>query len=592
MSLPAARCTKIVATLGPASASPALVRALIDRGMDFARINGSHGDHETHRQLIDAVRTQAEAAGRRVGVLFDLQGPKIRLGEFAEPRRVCPDDVIELVVEAEPTGDALPVDHPHLADDVSVGDPLLIDDGHIATVVTRVSPGKVHCRVLDDGVIHPRKGINLPASEVTAPSLTDKDRVDAVFAVAQGVDAIALSFVRRRDDVVELIRGPKGSVVRLEVIPADSEDGAPKLVKITRNTVMLEEQSAQKKLLTYEIGGHVQKIGVIDIPTFYVDFKAIQQNDPNYKSTTRDVTRLINELKEEGVSGIVIDLRNNGGGSLQEADQLTGLFIKSGPTVQVKSNGRKAHVYSDFDDTVAWDGPMAVLVNRLSASASEIFAGAIQDYERGIIAGSQTFGKGTVQTLIPLNRGQLKITQAKYYRVSGQSTQHQGIVPDIAFPEVYDIDRVGESSLDDALQWDKIKPAIYPRGSGITEALGPLTEEHEQRIATDPDFTYLRALAQRTRDNRAKTHVSLNQTKREKEKADDDAWRLALENALLVAKGTEPIESLDELDERASDDAEPDPNDDAMLRETGRILLDYIGLTRQMAMVESGTAAQ
>ena len=289
-----------------------------------------------------------------------------------------------------------------------------------------------------------------------------------------------------------LIRGPKGSEVRLEILPGGAEDGVSKIINITRNRVQLEEQAARKRVLSIEDGsGASHKIGIVEIPTFYVDFKAVQQGDPNYKSTTRDVRRLIDELKAEGIEGLVIDLRNNGGGSLQEADTLTGLFIKSGPTVQVKSANRGPSIYSDNDDSTAWDGPLAVMVNRLSASASEIFAGAIQDYQRGIIIGSQTFGKGTVQTLIPLNRGQLKVTAAKFYRVSGRSTQHQGIIPDIEFPEVYDADRIGESSLDDAMQWDRIDAAAYPESDRIAPVLGELRTRHEARSADDPDFPLL-----------------------------------------------------------------------------------------------------
>ncbi|MDH3643865.1 MAG: carboxy terminal-processing peptidase [Gammaproteobacteria bacterium] len=414
---------------------------------------------------------------------------------------------------------------------------------------------------------------------------------DRIVSVGQGESGALIDVVGwRLDDVVELIRGPKGSTVRLEIIPVTSDDDTSKTINITRNTVKLEESAAQKKLLTIERGGQTHKIGIIDIPQFYVDFKAIQQGDENYKSTTADVRKLITELKAEGVDALVIDLRNNGGGSLQEADTLTGLFIKSGPTVQVKSANRRPSVYSDTDDTVAWDGPMAVLVNRLSASASEIFAGAIQDYERGMIIGSQTFGKGTVQTLIPLNRGQLKITAAKFYRVSGQSTQHQGIIPDIEFPEVYDAERIGESSLDDALPWDMIQPAVYPRSNQIQPLLEELKEQHSLRAADDPDFRYFRALALKSKENNRKTHLSLNLAQREQEKTNDDAWRLELENTLRVAKGRDALESLDALDEErenADKDEAKDPHKDAMLRETGNILLDYIGLTRQIAFAET-----
>jgi carboxyl-terminal processing protease len=416
---------------------------------------------------------------------------------------------------------------------------------------------------------------------------------DRIISVGQGETGPLIDVVGwRLDDVVELIRGPKGSQVRLEVIPSDSEDDTSRVISITRNTVKLEEQAAQKKLLTIDRNGQTQKIGVIEIPTFYVDFKAIQQGDPNYKSTTRDVRLLIDELKAEGIDGLVIDLRNNGGGALQEADSLTGLFIKSGPTVQVKSASRRPLVYSDDDNRAVWDGPLAVLVNRLSASASEIFAGAIQDYERGIIIGSQTFGKGTVQTLVPLNRGQLKITAAKYYRVSGQSTQHQGIIPDIEFPEIYDAERIGESALDDAMPWDMIQPAVYPRSHQIQPILAELNAKHEERAADDPDFQYFEALAQRSRENNRRTHVSLNEKEREQQKQDEDKWRLDLENQLRLAKGEEALESLDDLDDREADEEEEaDPASDPMIRESANILLDYIGLTRQIAYVEDVEAA-
>ncbi len=217
---------------------------------------------------------------------------------------------------------------------------------------------------------------------------------DKIVSVGQGEKGPLIDVVGwRLDDVVELIRGPKGSLVRLEIIPADNEDDTSKVISITRNTVKLEEQAAQAKLLTLNQDGREYRIGIVDVPTFYVDFRASQQGDPNYRSTTRDVAKLITKLKEENIDGLIIDLRNNGGGSLQEADTLTGLFITSGPTVQVKSARRRANVYADTDGVVTWDGPMAVMVNRLSASASEIFAGAIQDYGRGLILGSQTFGK-------------------------------------------------------------------------------------------------------------------------------------------------------------------------------------------------------
>ena len=303
---------------------------------------------------------------------------------------------------------------------------------------------------------------------------------------------------------------------------------------------------------------------------------------------------LIDQLKAEGVEGIIVDLRNNGGGSLQEADSLTGLFIKSGPTVQVKTANRRANIYADTDDEIAWDGPLAVMVNRLSASASEIFAGAIQDYGRGLIIGSQTFGKGTVQTLIPLNRGQLKITQAKFYRVSGHSTQHQGVLPDVEFPEVYDTDKIGESSLEDAMPWDEIKPAVYPHATQSANRVagarrqtpGPHRRQSGLRVSARVD-------GQEPREREEK-EISLNEAVRIKEKKDEDAWRLGIENKLRAAKGEPLLKNIDELDakidaEEADDDAGDNgkkvAEDDAMIKEGAFVLIDYVNQTRQIASI-------
>ena len=419
---------------------------------------------------------------------------------------------------------------------------------------------------------------------------------DRIVGVGQGENGKLIDVVGwRLDDVVELIRGPKDSVVRLDIVPGKGDDSNHKVVSIVRKTVELEDQSAKKKMLTFQQGGIDRHIGVIEIPTFYADFQAAQQGAEDYKSTTRDVHALIDQLKAEGAEGLVIDLRNNGGGSLQEADALTGLFIGSGPTVQVKQAHRKANVFGDTDDQVAWDGPLAVVVNRLSASASEIFAGAIQDYGRGVIIGSQTFGKGTVQTLIPLNRGQLKITQAKFYRISGQSTQHQGVIPDIQLPEIYDTDRIGESSLEDALPWDVIEPVTYTHSNQIPDALASLRTQHDERTANDPDFKYLEALADHSRAERAINTESLNEATRRKEKADEDAWRLGIENQLRRAKGQPVLTSIDQLDatqdedDGAADDAPPNtPQDDALLTESGHIVLDFINLTHQVASTAPG----
>ena len=273
---------------------------------------------------------------------------------------------------------------------------------------------------------------------------------DKIVGVAQGDKEMVDVIGWRLDEVVKLIRGPKGSKVRLEVIPAANapSDQTSKVVTIVREAVKLEEQAAQKSVLKLQHEGRDYKLGVIKVPAFYLDFKAYRAQDPNYKSTTRDVKRLLGELKQEKVDGVVIDLRDNGGGSLQEATELTGLFIDQGPTVLVRNSDGRVDVLADEEPGVFYDGPLAVLVDRLSASASEIFAGAMQDYHRALILGGQTFGKGTVQTIQPLNHGELKLTLAKFYRVSGQSTQHQGVLPDIAYPDIVDTKEIGEAADD------------------------------------------------------------------------------------------------------------------------------------------------
>ncbi|MBT4493683.1 MAG: carboxy terminal-processing peptidase [Gammaproteobacteria bacterium] len=374
---------------------------------------------------------------------------------------------------------------------------------------------------------------------------------DKIVAVGQGQEGELVDVIGwRLDEVVQLIRGKKDTVVRLDIISANNSDtDSSKVIHITRNKVELEEQSAQSEIIELEQFGHVQKIGVVDIPTFYVDFKALQKGDRNFKSTTRDVKRLIRDLLEENVDGIIIDLRDNGGGSLQEAKMLTGLFIDRGPTVQIRSKSNRVDILDDRDISVIYDGPLAVLVNRLSASASEIFAGAIQDYDRGIIIGSQTFGKGTVQSLLPLNRGQLKLTQAKFYRISGESTQEKGIIPDILYPASYDPDSIGESTLDRPLPWDQINATSYRTKNAINHYVPELRSLHHDRVANNPEFNFLKeAFAYRKALNEDDS-ISLNETERVKEKQEREVFWLTLENKKREAQGLDLLESLDDLNE-------------------------------------------
>ncbi|MEK9822240.1 MAG: carboxy terminal-processing peptidase [Gammaproteobacteria bacterium] len=374
---------------------------------------------------------------------------------------------------------------------------------------------------------------------------------DKIIAVGQGEDGEMVDVIGwRLDEVVQLIRGKKDTIVRLDVIPAKQTDAsASKVINITRNKVELEEQSAQSEIIEIEQFGAVRKIGVIDIPTFYVDFRAMQKGDRNYRSTTRDVKRLIRELTAEQVDGIVIDLRDNGGGSLQEAKTLTGLFIDRGPTVQIRSKSNRVDILDDRDISVIYDGPLAVLVNRLSASASEIFAGAIQDYERGVIIGTQTFGKGTVQSLLPLNRGQLKMTQAKFYRISGESTQERGIIPDVIYPSSYDPENIGESTLEDPLPWDKINATSYRSKSSIDEYVPELRWLHQDRISDNADFNYLKDAFAYRKARSEEDVISLSEARRRQEQADREAFWLALENTKRAAQGLEALASLDDLNE-------------------------------------------
>lgn len=381
---------------------------------------------------------------------------------------------------------------------------------------------------------------------------------DKIVSVAQGDGPFVDVIGWRVDDVVELIRGEKGSVVKLNVIPASSKAGLEtKSISITRDTVKLEDSSAKSEIVEVEYDGAVHKIGVIELPTFYVDFEALQRRDPDYKSTTRDVRDLLEKLKAEGVEGVVVDLRRNGGGSLSEANSLAGLFINRGITVQVRDADGNNIVQGDNDPSITYDGPLAVLVNRLSASASEIFAGAIQDYQRGLVLGSQTYGKGTVQELIPMDEGQMKITRAKFYRISGESTQHKGVTPDIVFPDLYDVaEDLGESALPTALPWDTIDPHYYRPYANLKQLVPGLLARFEERAANDPDFAYVRAQIARIMENRDRNLLPLSESKLLAEREEEDAWRLQAENARRLAKGLEPLADIEALDAEQAEDAD------------------------------------
>ncbi len=414
---------------------------------------------------------------------------------------------------------------------------------------------------------------------------------DRIVSVAQDNEKPVNVIGWRLDEVVDLIRGPRNSVVSLEVIPANASDETiTKTIAIKRDEVKLEEQSASKDVIELERGGEDYTVGVITIPTFYADFQAMQAGDPNYKSTTRDVRNLITELEQEdGVDGLVIDLRNNGGGALHEANDLVGLFIDKGPTVQIRNANNDVQILNDEDPSVSYDGPLVVLTNRMSASASEIFAGAIQDYGRGLVVGSQTFGKGTVQAVRPLNHGQLKITQSKFYRVSGGSTQHKGVIPDIEIPSRIDNDRIGENALDHALPWDQIEAVPHNRYFDFSGIIDELRDRHEARFSDNPEFSLLQQEINFLKEQRNLDSVSLNFETRKNQHDQIERTRLNIANARRELRGDEPFATMEDLedwqDQQAAELDNTDDELDFVIREGGHIMADMLELDRQMASI-------
>jgi carboxyl-terminal processing protease len=412
---------------------------------------------------------------------------------------------------------------------------------------------------------------------------------DKIVSIAQGADGEFVDVVGwRLDEVVKLIRGPKGTIVRLEVIPSDPTATANKNITIKRETVKLEDQAAKKAVFEVKDGDKTFKLGVIDIPTFYMNFEAYQKGDPNYKSTTRDVFNLLNELNKEKVDGIIIDLRDNGGGSLPEAAMLTDLFVDPGPVVQIRqSDDTISRNYRAYQPAV-YRAPIAVLINRLSASASEIFAGAIQDYGRGIIIGSTTFGKGSVQNLVELKHGRLKITEAKFYRISGDSTQHRGVIPDVQLPNLLDPDEIGESSYDNALPWDRIHPSPHQNYYTISKFLPKIETSHQERMAQDPDFIFLNKQSAMFKEAAAKKEVSLRLATRQTEQQQMEKRALDMENEKRIAKGEKPYADYAALKKANGGDEDEDappreadkeiiPKEDPYLMEAGHVLADFIG---------------
>lgn len=443
---------------------------------------------------------------------------------------------------------------------------------------------------------------------------------DRITAVGQGRKGKMVDVIGWRvDDVVDLIRGPKDTVVRLEILPEDvSISGLTSVIDIVRNEVKLEEQAAKSEIIELPVksseGGsmdEVVKIGVIDLPVFYLDFNGRAQNKPDYRSSTRDVRKLIAELEEQGVHGIVIDLRNNGGGSLLEATTLTGLFIDKGPVVQVRNREGRISLEEDVEPGMVWDGPLAVLVNRYSASASEIFAAAIQDYGRGLVVGEPTFGKGTVQSLLDLDdyapsgtpgMGQLKITMAQFFRVNGSSTQKRGVVPDIRFPSAGDPEDYGERSFENALPWTSIDPARFDPNGDLSHMVAVADSRYQVRIVEDQEFSWLLSDIDDYNLHSKEKKVSLlesvgrqkmaeEQTKRAQRKAKRNTLDSVGSDENMLADASIAVTSMvdgsdDEVGDDEMGDDEEESRPDFLLLETARIVVDIVELESNQELLE------
>jgi carboxyl-terminal processing protease len=421
-----------------------------------------------------------------------------------------------------------------------------------------------------------------------AGTLKPNDRITGVGEGTAGPITDVVGW--RLDDVVQLIRGKAGTAVRLQILPAGAEPGAKeRVLEFVRNKVTLKNQEAQSKLKTVTDNGRTYKIGIITVPSFYEDIAAENRGDPNYRSTTRDVLRLLEKLESQHIDGLLLDLRDNGGGYLPEATALTGLFIPHGPVVQLRDRSGHVDPLPDPEQGPAYTGPLAVLVNRFSASASEIFAGAIQDYHRGLIIGQNTFGKGTVQNLVPLDRwsdepveGQLTVTIGKFYRVTGESTQHRGVVPDVALASPIDPKEVGEADEPDSLPWDRISGVPFKVSTGMSAvpSIATLDAEEAARARQDPNYQWLVAEINAVDAMRAEHTVSLNLAVRRAERARDDKTMLSLDNKRRAALGLPPLTNADQIDKGK------DKIPDVILDQAADITADMIALDRSSFPIE------
>jgi carboxyl-terminal processing protease len=387
----------------------------------------------------------------------------------------------------------------------------------------------------------------------------------------------------RIDEVVDLIRGKSGTQLEIEFISSDSADNTRKLVTLTREEIKLEDRAAKSKIIETKEGN---KIGIIDLPSFYIDFNAYQNRDSDYRSSSNDVEDILKDFNAKDVDGIILDLRNNGGGALIEANKIVGLFVSSGPTVQVKHKTGYIQPYGASNAKQAWQKPMAVLVNRYSASASEIVAGAIQDYKRGIVIGQRTFGKGTVQSLDNISKGQIKITESKYYRVDGSSTQNKGVLPDIELLSTWDIKSVGESSYPTALEWDTVRPYRHKKFDFDADKVLKIKNMYSQRLTTSPNLEYLSAVRDRYNINQDKKLLSLNLDTRKSEKEARKDWLLQIENKRREGLGLEKFLNYEDFNEN-NKKGENINNDidfkrDYLLIESANIINDYLNLNKKI----------
>jgi carboxyl-terminal processing protease len=433
---------------------------------------------------------------------------------------------------------------------------------------------------------------------------------DRIVGVAQGSDGEFQNVIGWRiENAIALIRGTKGTIVRLEILPkGSSAGGKPKVVEMVREKIILKDESAKKEIRTYNTNGKTIKIGVISVPAFYIDFNDYKSGNPNYKSTTHDVKLIIDSLKQEHVDGIVMDLRQNGGGSLLEAVDLTGLFIKTGPVVQVRNANDQVEVDKDEDPSIAYTGPLAILVDRFSASATEIFSGAIQDYGRGLIIGTQTYGKGSVQNAIELDKvinpsiteriaaltkktakvtttgsqtvfGQLNLTIAKFYRITGNSTQHKGVMPDVQFPSVIPLDKYGEDTEPSAMPFDVIAKSAYTKVGDFTTVLPQLKKLHDQRMENSDSYKYLLQDIAEFKKHDEEKSITLNEQKLKEQRDIEDKKSFEDENLRRVALGLPALKK---------GQAKPKNEDlDFLKREAGQILTDYITLDNKFTTAKS-----